>query len=74
MRTFVPVEMNTEVTPDGRTKLIAMILPDGRFVKIDRVLHYAVSHEEFRGIRYTALISGEERYIYKSGNKYYFLT
>ena len=60
MRTQMPVEMNTEVTPDDR------------FWSIGNMLHVAVPVEnEFEGIRCTVMIGSAEKYIYRAGHDWY---
>ena len=50
---------------------VSIVLPCGHFFRIDRVLHYAVSPDEYEGLRFTVMIGGEEKYIYRSGDSWY---
>lgn len=45
---------------------------DGRSWKISQVLHMSTfADEDFEGIRYTLLIDGAEKYLYRDGTKWY---
>ncbi len=47
---------------------------DGRVWKIDRVLYACPSPDgAYEGIRYTVLLRGGERYIYRAGRDWYVL-
>ena len=58
--------------PDGSIRPMRIIWEDGRTWEITRVLHMAEPvTDEFEGIRYTILIGSAEKYIYRSGLKWY---
>lgn len=59
---------------DGSFRPLKIFWDDGRIWKITRVLHIAEPvTNEFEGIRYTILIGSAEKYIYRSGSKWYVL-
>ena len=68
----VYVGVKCDVYPDGTVLPVGIRWPDGRCWKISRVLHVSrPAEEEFEGIRYTVLIGSAEKYIYRSGNRWY---
>ena len=57
---------------DGTLRPVRIIWADGRTWDIKRTLHVAEPVEdEFKGIRYTVLIGSAEKYIYRTGTKWY---
>jgi len=57
---------------DGTLRPVRIIWADGRTWDIKRTLHVAEPVEdEFEGIRYTVLIGSAEKYIYRTGTKWY---
>ena len=57
---------------DGTLRPVRIIWADGRTWDIRRTLHVAEPVEnEFEGIRYTVLIGSAEKYIYRTGTKWY---
>ena len=67
----IPVIVKTERKENGKKQPVSLVLPCGHFFRIDRVLHYAVSPVEYEGLRFTVMIGGEEKYIYRSGDNWY---
>ena len=67
----IPVIVETEKKENGSRRPVSIVLPSGHFFRIDRVLHYAVSPDEYEGLRFTVMIGGEEKYIYRSGDSWY---
>jgi hypothetical protein len=68
----VPVEVETEVQPDGLPIPRSIIWKDGRRFEIARVLYYSGSPTgEYEGIRYTIIIGSAEKYIYRVNHKWY---
>lgn len=58
----------------GRVVPGAVALRDGRVWKIDRVLYACPSPDgTYEGIRYTVLVRGGEKYIYRAGRGWYML-
>ena len=57
---------------DGSLRPRQILWVDGRTWDIKRTLHVAEPVEdEFEGIRYTVLIGSAEKYIYRTGTKWY---
>ena len=57
---------------DGTLRPRQILWADGRAWDIKRTLHVAEPVEdEFEGIRYTVLIGSAEKYIYRTGTKWY---
>ena len=69
-KTFVRVDCGR--SRDGTEKPSVIYWPDGRSWKIDRVL-YATgpAGHEYEGIRYTVIIGGAEKYIYRNDEGWY---
>ena len=58
--------------PDGAVRPLRIAWPDGRTFEIKRTLHVAApSDHEYEGIRYTVLIGSAEKYLYRTGSKWY---
>jgi hypothetical protein len=66
------VKVQCTFLPDGTIRPVSLEWDDGQVWEITRVLHTAapVDHE-FEGIRYTVLIGSAEKYIYRTGNRWY---
>jgi len=68
----VPVTVKCTVDADGNTHPVCIKWNDGRKWSIERVLHTCRSPDaSFEGIRYTVLIGGSEKYLYKSCSQWY---
>ncbi len=66
------VTVDCKKSRDGTEKPSVIYWPDGRHWKISRVLHQTVLESgELEGIRYTILIGGAEKYIYRDGAGWY---
>ena len=58
--------------PDGTIRPESMEWEDGQVWEITRTIHVAApADHEFEGIRYTVLIGSAEKYIYRTGNRWY---
>ena len=56
----------------GYVRLRSLRWSDGRAWRIDRVLHTCQSPDcSYEGIRYTVLICGQEKYLYRSEDSWY---
>ena len=66
------VTVETEKGVNG-THPVSVILPNGRYYRIDKVMHYAVSPDEYEGVRYAVLIGKRERFLYRTGDSWYVL-
>lgn len=68
----VAVEVAYDTDRLGLRKLRGLRWPDGRTWNVDRVLHTCQSPDfSFEGIRYTVLICGKEKYLYRDGDSWY---
>ena len=66
------VRVRCDQQSDGTVSPKELIWPDGRSWEIRKTLHIAAPVEdEFEGIRYTVLIGRAEKYIYRTGTKWY---
>ena len=66
------VNVRCDQQSDGAMTPRELIWPDGRSWEIRKTLHVAAPVEdEFEGIRYTVLIGSAEKYIYRTGTKWY---
>ena len=66
------VNVRCDHHPDGTLTPRQILWDDGRTWDIRRTLHVAEPVEdEFEGIRYTVLIGSAEKYIYRTGSKWY---
>ena len=66
------VDMEVEFTKDGALIPRKIRWKDGRQWAIDKVIHSCESEEkDYRGIRYTVLIGGAEKYIYEHHGRWY---
>ena len=66
------VNVRCDQQSDGAMTPRELIWPDGRSWEIRKTLHVAAPVEdEFEGIRYTVLIGSAEKYIYRTGNRWY---
>ena len=69
-KTFVTVACKK--ARDGTEKPSVIYWPDGRFWMIDRVLYASEQKDnDFEGIRYTVIIGGAEKYIYRNDRGWY---
>ena len=60
---------------DGAVVPISITWRDGRVWKITRVIHSCSSQDnEFEGIRYKVLIGSAEKYLYRTGSRWYVAT
>ena len=67
----VTVEVETVDGSDGLLLPVSIIW-NKKKVKIDRVLYYSKAAEgEFTGIRYTVVINGFEKYLYRTDDGWY---
>ena len=58
--------------PDGTIRPVSIEWEDGQVWEITRILHTASPvDDEFEGIRYTVLIGSAEKYIYRTGSRWY---
>ena len=68
----VYVKVRCSHLPDGTVRPESMEWIDGQVWEITRILHAAMSPDnEFEGIRYTVLIGSAEKYIYRTGSRWY---
>ena len=66
------VNMEVEFTKDGAVIPKRIRWKDGRIWNIDRVIHSCQSiNNKYKGIRYTVLIAGAEKYIYSDNGRWY---
>ena len=57
---------------DGTIRPVSLEWDDGQVWEIKRTLHISSPvDDEFEGIRYTVLIGSAEKYIYRTGNRWY---
>lgn len=69
-KTYIDVECCC--MEDGSVIPQKVIWNDGRKWKITRVVYSCASYNgEFEGIRYTVIIRGAEKYIYRIGSQWY---
>lgn len=62
------------IEPDGVIVPRVIRWYDGREWKVDRILHTCRSPDgEFTGTRYTVLIGGTEKYLYRDNTTWYVL-
>lgn len=70
MRVYVQVD--SDRTENGEVVPRAVVWKDGRTWSVDSVIHACASPDgEYEGIRYTVLIRGAERYVYRTGRSWY---
>lgn len=68
----VSITVNCSVDQDGIIVPHLVYWGDGRRWEIERVLHTCRSPDlSFSGIRYTVLIGGAEKYLYREGSCWY---
>lgn len=68
----VYVKVQCLFLPDGTVSPVSLEWDDGQVWEIRRVLHVAApACDEFEGIRYTVLIGSAEKYMYRTGNRWY---
>ena len=68
----VAVAVNCTVDKDGNISPNRITWDDGRTWDIERVLHTCSSPDmSFEGIRYTVLIGGAEKYLYRDHSMWY---
>lgn len=66
------VDVRCDHHADDAFRPIKILWADGRTWDIKRTLHVAEPvGDEFEGIRYTVLIGSAEKYIYRTGLKWY---
>ena len=66
------VDVNCDHHADGTLQPRQIKWADGRTWDIRRILYVTEPVEnEFEGIRYTVLIGSAEKYIYRTGNRWY---
>jgi hypothetical protein len=69
-RVYIAVECSR--ARDGSETPSVIYWPDGRFWKIDRVLFVSkTGGGSYEGIRYTVIIGGAEKYIYRNDRGWY---
>ena len=72
--TSVNVTVTYQVDDNGNIFPLSITWKDGRSWNIQRVLHTCQSPDmSFKGIRYTILIDGEEKYLYRDNLHWYVL-
>ena len=70
----VNVGVHCRVDTEGVVSPLKVMWEDGRVWDIERVLHTCRSPDmSFVGIRYTVLIEGMEKYLYRSDQQWYVL-
>lgn len=68
----VDVSVSVVRDADGNIRPKVLHWPDGREWLIHRVLHVCRSPDgEYVGTRYTVLIAGMEKYLYRDGRQWY---
>ncbi len=67
----IPVTVELDRFTDGTAEIRSIILGNGRYFRVRRVLHYAAASDGNEGVRFTVLIGHSEKYIYKAGDKWY---
>jgi len=68
----VSVAVNCSVDTDGIMIPLSIRWQDGRRWEIERVLHTCRSPDlSFTGIRYTVLIGGAEKHLYRDDTQWY---
>lgn len=68
----VNVSVQAQIDRDGHISPQLIQWADGRMWRIERVLHSCRSPDlSFAGFRYTVLIDGKERYLYRDGTVWY---
>ena len=66
------VKVQCMFLPDGTIRPVSIEWEDGQVWEITRILHTASPvDDEFEGIRYTVLIGSAEKYIYRTGSRWY---
>ena len=66
------VKVRCSHLPDGTIRPESLEWEDGQVWEITRTIHVAApADHEFEGIRYTVLIGSAEKYIYRTGNRWY---
>ena len=70
----VYIGVNLHVNPDGSVRPTSIIWEDGNRYKIDRV-RFAVPRASTkvggRGLMYTVMIEGKERYLFDEGGRWF---
>ena len=70
----VNVSVSARIEKDGVTIPLSVRWHDGRQWPVERVLHTCHSPDgEFAGTRYTVLIGGMEKYLYRNYTTWYVL-
>lgn len=68
----VSVAVDCSIDTDGLLVPLQIQWNDGRRWEIERVLHTCRSPDlSFTGVRYTILIGGAEKYLYREGTRWY---
>lgn len=68
----VGIAVNCSVDTDGIMVPLKVRWQDGRVWEIQRVLHTCRSPDlSFSGVRYTVLIEGAEKYLYRDDTRWY---
>ena len=71
-REKVFVKVRCSHLPDGTIRPESLEWEDGQAWEITRTIHVAApADHEFEEIRYTVLIGSAEKYIYRTGNRWY---
>lgn len=66
------IAVNCSVDTDGIMVPLKVRWQDGRVWEIQRVLHTCRSPDlSFSGVRYTVLIEGAEKYLYRDDTRWY---
>ena len=66
------IAVRCSVDTDGVITPLLIHWEDGRELEIERVLHTCRSPDfSFEGTRYTVLIGGMEKYLYRDGTRWY---
>ena len=60
-----------ETEDSEKTRPVSVILPDGRYCRIEKVMHCTVSPGEYEGVRYSVLVGNKERFLYRNGKLWY---
>lgn len=65
------VKVDYQILTGGAVRPTCIHWHDGRIWNIDKTLHSCTSECDFEGIRYTVLIGGAEKYLYRIDDKWY---
>ena len=69
------VKVRCSHLPDGTIRPESLEWEDGQAWEITRTIHVAApADHEFEGIRYTVLIGSAEKYIYRTGNRWTYIS